>query len=139
MGSVLSIHVSKVRGTIKNDVEEVIVIEGWGLEGDAHGGDWNRQVSIFPIEALRKVPMEKWAEVSEDGYTENFTISGLLLEELPVGCLLRIGEAEIKIYYIGKEKFKENGRPYIVSREGRFGRVIRGGTVRVGDPVEVMR
>lgn len=139
MGNVLSIHVSAERGIIKTDVAEVKVIEGWGLEGDAHGGEWDRQVSIFPIEALDKVPQEKKAEVLADGYTENFTISGLLLEEFPTGCLLKLGEAEIEILYIGKEEFKENGRPYIVSREGRFGRVLRGGTVRVGDPVEVKK
>lgn len=139
MGNVLSIHVSNVRGITKDDVEVVKVIEGWGLEGDAHGGNWDRQVSVFPIEALGKVPMEKWAEIGEDGYTENFTISGLLLEELPAGCLLKIGEAEIKICHIGKEKFKEFGRAYIVSREGRFGKVIRGGIVRVGDLVEVKK
>ena len=139
MGNVLSIHVSAERGVIKTDVAKVKVLEGWGLEGDAHGGDWDRQVSVFPIEALDKVPQEKKEEVLADGYTENFTISGLSLEDFPAGCLLKLGEAEIEILYIGKEKFKENGRPYIVSREGRFGRVRRGGTVRVGDTLEVKK
>ncbi|OLN25994.1 MOSC domain-containing protein [Desulfosporosinus metallidurans] len=139
MGNVLAIHVSAERGIIKTDVAEVKVVEGWGLEGDAHGGDWDRQVSIFPIEALDKVPQEKKAEVLADGYTENFTVSGLSLEDLSAGCLLNLGEAEIEILYIGKEEFKEKGRPYIVSREGRFGRVRLGGTVRVGDPVEVKK
>jgi len=139
MGHVLSIHVSTERGTIKNDVSEVKVLEGWGLEGDAHGGEWDRQVSIFPIEALEKVPQGKKAEVLADGYTENFTISGLSLEDFSAGCLLKLGEAEIEILFIGKEKFKETGRPYIISREGRFGRVHRGGTVRVGDLAEVKK
>ena len=139
MGNVLSIHVSAERGIIKTDVAEVKVLEGWGLEGDAHGGEWDRQVSIFPIEALDRVPQEKKAEVLADGYTENFTVSGLSLEDFSAGCLLKLGEAEIEILYIGKEKFKEQGRPYIVSREGRFGRVRSGGTVRVGDPVEVKK
>ncbi|TGE38854.1 MOSC domain-containing protein [Desulfosporosinus fructosivorans] len=138
MGNVLSIHVSAERGIIKTDVAEVKVLEGWGLEGDAHGGDWDRQVSVFPIEAMARVPEEKRAEVSADGYTENFTISGLLLEDFPAGCVLKLGEAEIEILYIGKEVFKEKGRPYIVSREGRFGRVLRGGSVRIGDFVEVI-
>jgi MOSC domain-containing protein YiiM len=139
MGYVLSIHISAQRGTIKTDIAEVKVVEGWGLEGDAHGGEWNRQVSIFPIEALDKVPQEKKAEVLANGYTENFTISGLSPEDFPAGCRLKLGEAEIEILYIGKEKFKETGRPYIISREGRFGRVHRGGTVRVGDLVEIVK
>lgn len=139
MANVLSIHVSSERGIVKSDVVEVKVLEGWGLEGDAHGGDWDRQVSIFPVEALDKVPEGKKVEVLADGYTENFTISGLALEDLSTGCLLKLGEAEIEILYIGKEQFKEKGRPYIVSREGRFGRARRAGTVRVGDLAQVVK
>lgn len=52
------------------------------------------------------------------------------------GSVLQLGEAEIEILYVGKEKYKENGRPYIISREGRFGRVRKGGKVEVGDSVE---
>ena len=85
------------------------------------------------------MPQEKKAEVLADGYTENFTVSGLALEDFSEGCLLKLGEAEIEILYIGKDEFKEKGRPYIVSREGRFGRVNRGGIVRVGDPVEAKK
>ncbi len=138
MGKVLSIHISSERGVVKTDIQKVEVLEGWGLEGDAHGGDWDRQVSVFPVEALSKVPLEKKAEVLADGYTENFTISGLPLEGLSTGCLLKLGEAKIEILFIGKDKFKEKGRPYIISREGRFGRVLSGGAVKVGDTVEIL-
>ncbi|AHF11181.1 hypothetical protein [Dehalobacter restrictus] len=48
---------------------EVLIVKGWGVEGDAHGGDSDRQVSIFPVEALTKLPVEKKKEVLEDGYT----------------------------------------------------------------------
>lgn len=84
------------------------------------------------IEALAKVPEEKREEVLNAGYTENFTISGIPLTELVIGAVVRLGEVEIKIHMVGKEH-KEHGRPYIVSREGRFGRVIKGGKVKVGD------
>jgi MOSC domain-containing protein YiiM len=137
MGKVLSIHISPERGTVKSDVQEVLVVKGWGLEGDAHGGDWDRQVSIFPVEALTKVPVEKQKEVLEDGYTENVTISGVPIEELLVGRIVRLGEAEVQILYVGKEQYKEHGRPYIVSREGRFGSVVKEGRIRVGDSVEL--
>ncbi|MCM1565225.1 MAG: MOSC domain-containing protein [Dehalobacter sp.] len=138
MGKVLSIHISPERGTVKSDVQEALIIKGWGLEGDAHGGDWDRQVSIFPIEALTKVPEEKQKEVLEDGYTENVTIAGVPLEKLLVGRIVRLGEAEVKIMYVGKEQYKEHGRPYIVSREGRFGRVVKEGRILVGDSVELL-
>lgn len=137
MGKVIAINVSSVRGVDKTSIDEVKVVEGWGLEGDAHGGDWDRQVSIFPVEALEKVPAHKQGEVLTGGFTENFTISGIPLSRLSVGTTVQIGEAEIKIMYIGKDEFKDHGRPYIVSREGRFGRVVKGGMVKVGDAVSV--
>jgi len=137
MGKVLSIYVGKVRGIEKTKVDSVKLIEGWGLEGDAHGGDWDRQVSIFPIEALEKVPADKKDEVLQGGFSENIVISGIPLEDLAVNKRLKIGEALIQIIYIGKEGLKETGRNYIVSREGRFGRVISGGRVKTKDNVQL--
>jgi MOSC domain-containing protein YiiM len=138
MGKVISINISEKRGTIKNSIPTVNVIKGWGLEGDAHGGDWDKQVSIFPLEALEKVPENMKEEVNNGGYTENITISGMPLEHLSVGTKLRIGDAEFEILHIGKEKFKEHNRHYIVSREGRFGKVLKSGTISVGDEISII-
>lgn len=138
MGMVLSINVSSVRGIEKTCTSKIKVIEGWGLEGEAHGGDWDRQVSIFPLEAIKKVPQDKKDEVLGGGYTENFTISGIPPEELSVGSLVMIGSAIIEIMHIGKDEYKEHGRPYIISREGRFGKVVKGGEVQVGDKVAII-
>jgi MOSC domain-containing protein YiiM len=138
MGTVLSIHISNVRGIDKSDVTSVHVLNGWGLAGDAHGGDWDRQVSIFPVEALKKVPADKRDEVLKGGYTENFTITGVAVDKLKVGTRVQLGSAVIEILQIGKEQWEDHGRPYIVSREGRFGRVVTGGEVRVGDRVSVI-
>ena len=137
MGTVLSLHISPKRGTVKNDVPEADIVEGWGLQGDAHGGDWDRQVSIFPVEALAMIPPEKREEVLADGYTENVTIADVPLAELIPGAVLKLGKAKVEILYVGKEEWKEHGRPYIVSREGRFGRVVKGGKVQIGDSVEI--
>ncbi|TEB05084.1 MOSC domain protein [Pelotomaculum schinkii] len=138
MGKILSINISAERGIEKTSVSKVQVLEGWGLEGDAHGGEWDRQVSLLPVEALEKVPAYKKEEVQHGGYTENFTITGIPLEELSAGKVLRLGDAEVIILCIGKEEYKEHGRPYIVSREGRFGRVVKGGKVKVGDNVTII-
>lgn len=138
MGKVVSLNISDERGTEKRQVESVDVIEGFGIEGDAHAGNWDKQVSIFSIEALDKVPEDKIEEVKKGGYTENITISGIPLEDQIVGSLFRVGEAIIKILYIGKEEYKEHDRPYIVSREGRFGIVIKGGKINIGDLVEII-
>ncbi|GAA0181509.1 MOSC domain-containing protein [Clostridium sediminicola] len=138
MGKVISINISEKRGTIKNSVSTAKIVEGWGVEGDAHGGDWDRQISIFPVEALQKVPDHMKEEVERGGYTENVTISGISLEKFVVGTKLRIGDAEFQIFHIGKDKFKEHDRHYIISREGRFGKVLKSGTISVGDKVEII-
>ncbi|KUO61429.1 MAG: sulfurase [Gracilibacter sp. BRH_c7a] len=138
MGKILSINISAVKGVVKDSVEEVMVIENWGLEGDAHAGEWDRQVSIFPLEALVKVPEHKREEVLTAGYTENFTVSGISLEDLQAGTVVQLGEVTVEILQVGKE-YKEYGRPYIVSREGRFGRVLQGGRVKVGDEITIVK
>lgn len=138
IGKVIKINISKERGVVKDSVESVEVIENFGLKDDGHAGDWDNQVSIFPIEALTKVPDSMKDEVSLGGFTENFTIEGIALEDLNIGVRLKIGQAEIEIKSIGKEVFKEHDRHYIVSREGRFGRVIKSGIVRIDDEVNVI-
>ena len=45
MGKIVGICTSEKRGTVKKEQKEVNLIEGWGLEEDAHGGNWHRQVS----------------------------------------------------------------------------------------------
>lgn len=135
-GRVLAVNSSDIRGVVKTNVREGYLKQDWGLVGDAHAGVWDRQVSILPIEAMELVPADKKETVDVDGYTENITIQGIPLDVLSVGTRLRIGDAEVLIQYIGKDHPKDEGRPYIVSRQGRFGTVTRGGSVRVGDPVE---
>ena len=137
-GRVLRINISEQRGVIKDSVESVEVIENFGLKGDGHAGEWDKQVSVFPVEALEKVPKHMKEEVDLGGFTENFTIEGIDLVKLNTGVKLKIGEAEIEVKSIGKETFKEHDRHYIVSREGRFGRVIKSGLVRVGDEVTII-
>jgi len=138
IGRVLAVNRSDIRGVVKTNVGEGYLRKNWGLVGDAHAGAWDRQVSIFPIEAMEFIPPDKKETVDIDGYTENITIQGISLDDLAVGACLRIGKAEVLILHIGKEHPKDEGRPFIVSRQGRFGTVTKGGAVRVGDPVEIV-
>jgi MOSC domain-containing protein YiiM len=84
------------------------------------------------------VPPAIRATFADDDYTENITIEGIPLDELKIGRRVRIGEAEVVIRHIGKEKPKDTGRPYIVSREGRFGQVVKSGKVAVGNAVALL-
>jgi MOSC domain-containing protein YiiM len=134
-GKVIAVNTADKRGIPKKNVGEGYLREGWGLESDAHAGAWDRQISVFPLEAMALVPPEIKPTIAEDDYSENITIEGSPLAELKVGRQLRIGEAEVLICHIGKEKPEVTGRPYIVSREGRFGTVVKSGKVAVGDAV----
>jgi len=137
-GEVVAVNLSEKRGVPKSNVGSGYLKEGWGLEGDAHAGEWERQISLFPVEAMALVPEEVRKEMREGEYSENLTIQGIPLEELRVGRRLRIGEAVVEILQVGKGKLEPRGRAWIVSREGRFGRVLKGGKVKVGDEVELL-
>jgi MOSC domain-containing protein YiiM len=134
-GKVIAVNTADKRGIPKKNVGAGYLREGWGLEGDAHAGAWDRQISVFPLEAMALVPSDIKPTIAEEDYSENITIEGIPLEKLKIGGRLRIGEAEVMIRHIGKEKPKATGRPYIVSREGRFGTVVKSGKVAAGDSV----
>jgi len=138
VGKVIAVNKAAKRGVPKINVHEGYLREEWGLDGDAHAGAWDRQVSILPLEAMALVPPDIRATLSDDDYTENITMEGISLDELKVGRRLRIGEAEVLICHIGKETPKDAGKPYIVSREGRFGKVVKSGKVAIGDAVIVL-
>lgn len=136
-GRVLAVNRADRRGIPKENVGEGFLEVGVGLVGDAHAGS-ERELSLFPIEALALAPKEILSSLREGEYSENITIQGIPLEELRVGKKLKIGEAEVEIVQIGKGKLEPEGRPWIVSREGRFARVTRSGKVKVGDSVLVL-
>ena len=140
-GHLISVNLGKIRGVPKHPIDEGILTPEWGLKGDAHGGDWDRQISLFPIETLALVPRNVRESFEENAYSENLTLEGIPPEKLRPGTILRIGEAQIKILEIGKPSFEppESGRPYIVSREGRFGRILKEGRVKSGDWVEIVK
>lgn len=142
MGQLMGICISEKRGTQKREVKEANIVEGWGIEGDAHGGNWHRQVSLLSyekIEAFRK----KGAEVDFGAFGENLIVKGYDLRTLPLGSRFRIGDALLELTQIGKEChshceiYKKMGE-CIMPREGVFTKVIQGGKIQDGDEVEVI-
>lgn len=142
MGQLMGICISEMRGTQKREVKEANIVEGWGIEGDAHGGNWHRQVSLLSyekIEAFRK----KGAEVDFGAFGENLIVKGYDLRTLPLGSRFRIGDALLELTQIGKEChshceiYKKMGE-CIMPREGVFTKVIQGGKIQDGDEVEVI-
>lgn len=141
MGKLIAINISEQRGTPKKPVGEALLVKGWGIEGDAHGGDWHRQVSLLSLERIEEFN-RSGAGVQYGDFGENLVISGFDFRNLPVGTRFRIGEAVLEMTQIGKEChshcmiFQRMGE-CIMPREGVFAVVINGGTIRPGDEVEM--
>lgn len=119
-------------------------IENHGLKGDAHAGDWHRQVSFLAQESIDKMIASGINGLDAGKFAENITTTGILIHTLPNGTRLRIGAAEFEITQIGKEChqkcaiFNKVGS-CIMPQEGAFAKVIKGGTVHKGDRIEVIQ
>ena len=144
MASIIAINVSEKKKTPKKTIPEGKLIEDFGFEGDAHAGNWHRQVSLLAKESIEKARGMRTDGLCHGMFAENITTEGIELYTLPVGTKLRLGDtAVIEITQIGKEchdgcAIKELVGKCIMPREGIFGRVLTGGTVKPGDTIEVI-
>lgn len=140
-GKVIAISTSEKKGVSKTNVAAARLIEDWGIEGDAHAGKWHRQVSLLAVESIGKM-RDKGAAVCPGDFAENITTEFINVPALHVGDRIVIGKAEIQITQIGKQChtkcaiFHQVG-DCIIPREGVFGMVLTGGTIRKGDSVQV--
>ncbi len=141
---VVAVCRSERKGTRKARIEEGVLLENWGLDGDAHAGPWHRQVSLLADESYEKARALWGLTVSHGDFAENLATRGIDLKSLPVGTRLSIGTcALLEITQIGKkchtgcEIAQETGR-CIFPDEGVFGRVLRAGAVRAGDPIRIV-
>jgi cyclic pyranopterin phosphate synthase len=142
-GKIKAVSVSKERGTRKYNVPTVELKVDFGMTGDAHGGDWHRQISLLAVESIDKMTA-KGAEVTAGDFAENITTEGIDLQGLSVGSKLRLGsDAEIEVTQFGKkchqacEILKLTG-DCIMPREGIFAKVTKPGQIKPGDTIEVL-
>ena len=144
MATVVAINISTKKKTPKQSVPAGKLIENFGFEGDAHAGNWHRQVSLLGKESIEKSKGMRTDGLCHGMFAENITTEGITLYTLPVGTKLQIGEeALIEITQIGKEchdgcAIKELVGKCIMPREGIFAKVLRGGTVKPGDSIVVL-
>lgn len=145
MASVVAVCASKEKGTRKETVAGGTIKENYGLIGDAHADCCtNRQISLLAIESIDKMRSSGF-NIDPGDFAENLTTEGIDLTSLPIGTRLSTGKGVIlEISQIGKEChsgcaiYRQIGR-CIMPKEGVFARVIRGGTVRAGDPIQRYR
>ncbi len=140
IGRVVAVSLGTRKGERKRQVPSVVLVEDHGVRGDAHAGPGERQVSLLAresIETMRKTGLD----VGPGDFAENVTVEGLGVPDLLVGEKLRVGEALLEITRVGKECHDRcaiyvQAGDCVMPREGVFARVLRGGKVSPGDPVE---
>ncbi len=141
-GRVVAVSRSARKGEKKIPEPSVALEPGHGVHGDAHAGPGIRQVSLLGEESIGKM-RDRGLPVGPGDFAENVTVSGIDLPGLGIGRRLRVGEALLEITQIGKECHDRcaiylQAGDCVMPREGVFARVLRGGTVVPGDPVEVV-
>lgn len=140
--SVVSVCISEKKGEQKKQVESVLLRENHGIVGDAHAGDWDRQVSLLAEESVDKM-RAKGLNLQSGAFAENIVTRGVALTSLPVGSQLTLGSALLEVTRIGKECHSRCAIYYqagdcVMPREGVFAKVISGGVVKAGDPICVL-
>jgi len=143
MKKIVSIAISRKKGTRKTPVDVVEVVEDHGILGDAHAGPWERQISFLAGEQIQEA-RSRGLRVDFGDFAENVATEGVNWKNLPLGTRVKLGhEVVVEITKIGKECHKKCAIYYqagdcIMPREGIFARVIEGGTLRCGDEIDVI-
>ncbi len=136
-GRILAISISRKKGIPKTNVPRALLRAGWGIEGDAHAGNWHRQVSLLAIESIDTM-RRKGLHLRPGAFAENITTEGLDLARLKIGDRILLGCAELEITQIGKECHDKCAIYFrvgdcVMPREGIFALVRRGGEIAVGE------
>ncbi|MDP8256923.1 MAG: MOSC domain-containing protein [Candidatus Alcyoniella australis] len=141
-GKLISINLSSEKGVTKKPVQSAELIADHGLEGDAHAGDWHRQVSLLAQRSIDKM-LAAGLDVGPGDFAENLTVDGFELHTLPLGTRLRLGPALLELTQIGKVcharcAIYEQAGDCVMPREGIFVKVLTSGTIKVGDTLELL-
>ena len=143
MAQVVSVNISERKGTAKHPVPEIQLKYRHGIVGDAHAGDWHRQISLLAEESVDTMRALSPVPLDAGVFAENINTRGIDLKGLPVGTRLLVGETEVEVTQIGKEchsdcAIKKAVGKCVMPTEGVFAVVIREGAVRPGDDIEIL-
>ena len=141
--TVVAVCVSDVKGVIKKPVPEIRAKISHGAVGDAHAGDWHRQISLLADESVDKL-RDKVPNLEAGVFAENILTRGICLYELPVGTKLRVGETLLEVTQIGKVchdagcAIRRQTGDCVMPREGIFTIVLEEGVIKPGDAIAVV-
>ncbi|MGE4484270.1 MAG: MOSC domain-containing protein [Oscillospiraceae bacterium] len=143
MAKVLAVCISEKKGEQKHAVTDVFLKPDHGIVGDAHAGNWHRQVSLLGAESVAKVQSVINFQLQSGAFAENMLTEGIILYKLPVGTKLKIGDALCEVTQIGKEchndcAIRKACGDCVMPREGIFVKVLSAGEVKAGDDIEIV-
>ncbi len=139
MAKVIAVCISEKKGVRKHEVSEIRVQIGHGIVGDAHAGNWHRQISLLAdesIETMRRLGLN----LTPGAFAENIVTEGIELKSLPIGTRLQVGETVLEVTQIGKEchndcAIKKATGKCVMPTEGIFAVVVQAGTIKPGDNI----
>lgn len=142
MAVVTAVNLSQKKGLRKNEVPEIHLKKQLGIEGDAHSGNWHRQISLLADESVDKM-RRAIPGLTHGAFAENINTRGLTLFTIPIGTKLKIGPALVEVTQIGKEchndcAIKKATGECVMPREGIFVVVLEEGAVRAGDEITIL-
>jgi MOSC domain-containing protein YiiM len=136
-----AICISTKTGIVKREIIEAVFEKDWGIQQDAHAGNWHRQVSLLAGESIDGVK-EKLPSLKNGAFAENIITRNMDLASVKIGDQLQLGdEVILEITQIGKKchndgcAIKKATGNCIMPKEGLFSRVIQGGKVKKGDTI----
>ena len=140
---VTAVNISTKKGVRKQEVAAVTLRLRHGIVGDAHAGDWHRQISMLAEESVDKMRALGLPGLTAGAFAENINTRGIDLKSLPVGTRLRIGPAMVEVTQIGKEchndcAIKQATGQCVMPTEGIFVVVVTEGVIKKGDRVSVV-
>lgn len=143
MAKILAVCISERKGEQKHPVDRIELKVDHGIVGDAHAGNWHRQVSLLGTESVRKVQEKIDFELKPGDFAENVLTEGIVLYQLPVGTKLRLGTALCEVTQIGKEchygcAIRKAAGDCVMPREGIFVKVLEPGEARAGDELTLV-
>ena len=141
MPQLLAVCISEKKGTVKHPVPEIQLKIDHGIVGDAHAGNWHRQVSLLADESV-ELMRQRFPDIPTGAFAENILTQGIALSKLPIGTKLRVGQVLLQVTQIGKEchadcAIRRQVGDCVMPREGIFTKVLEEGSIRPGDEITI--
>ena len=140
---IIAVCISEHKGEQKHPVDVIELLPNHGIVGDAHAGNWHRQISLLGKESVDTIQPKIKVKLNPGAFAENILTQGICLYKLPVGTKMRLGTALCEVTQIGKEchndcAIRKIAGDCVMPREGIFVKVLEPGKVKAGDNLVII-